>query len=259
MNSRLLRTAARVVGLILGLAMLGGCFSSNKEPNIDRQKVATSYLNLARGYISEGMPERAIKPLQRVLEVDKNSAEANALLATVYQLQGESGLAETYFIKALKQKPEASDIHNNYGAFLFAEGRLDEAWHQFGIASADVHYSERSRAYANLGLVMLAKSRLYEAEQHFRKALRLNRNLGQVQLELASLLYRRQAYREAQQHYTLFRRGAPQTAASLWLGIRLARVLGLKDDEASYALLLTKRYPQSAEAKEYLKAQNYDK
>ncbi len=255
MNSRLLHAFPIIICMIL----LEGCVSTGGKPHVDRNKVITSHLNLARGYLSEGMPERAIKPLQRVLEVDKNSAEANALLATVYQLQDEPVLAEQYFRRALKSKPDASDIHNNYGAFLFAQRRIDEAWREFQIASADVHYNERAGAYANLGLVMLAKGNFFEAEKHFRKALRLNRNLSQVHLELSALLYRRQAYMEAQQHYALFRRGAPQTAASLWLGIRLARVLGIKDDEASYALLLTKRYPQSAETREYLKAQNYDK
>ena len=255
MNSRLLHASQVVICLIL----LGGCVSTGGKPEIDRDKVISSHLDLARGYLSEGIPDGAIKPLQRVLELDKNSAEANALLATVYQLQDEPVLAEQYFRLALTSKPEASDIHNNYGAFLFAQRRIDEAFEQFRIASSDVHYGERGGAYANLGLVMLAKSNFFEAEKYFRKALRLNRNLSQVQLELAALLYHRQAYVEAQQHYALFRRGAPQSAASLWLGIRLARVLGIKDDEASYALLLTKRYPQSVETREYLKAQNYDK
>ncbi|HAJ71551.1 MAG TPA: type IV pilus biogenesis/stability protein PilW, partial [Methylophilaceae bacterium] len=35
----------------------------------------------------------------------------------------------------------------------------------------------------------------------------------------------------------------------LWLGIKIARAVGNQDNEASYAILLRKEYPDSAEAK----------
>jgi len=41
----------------------------------------------------------------------------------------------------------------------------------------------------------------------------------------------------------------------LWLGIKIERVLGDKDNEASYAIQLRKQYPNSAETQLLLNSQ----
>jgi type IV pilus assembly protein PilF len=42
---------------------------------------------------------------------------------------------------------------------------------------------------------------------------------------------------------------------TLWLGIRLERILGNKDAEASYALALRQKYPNSEQTKALLSGQ----
>jgi type IV pilus assembly protein PilF len=44
---------------------------------------------------------------------------------------------------------------------------------------------------------------------------------------------------------------AKQNAESLWLGIRLAHVMGQDDKQASYALFLKNQFPSSAQYGEY--------
>jgi type IV pilus assembly protein PilF len=41
----------------------------------------------------------------------------------------------------------------------------------------------------------------------------------------------------------------------LWLGIRIERLLGDKDAEASYAMLLRRKYPNSEQTKALLSGQ----
>jgi type IV pilus assembly protein PilF len=71
-------------------------------------------------------------------------------------------------------------------------------------------------------------------------------------LELARIRYESQDYATANQHYNAYRSVIrQQTAAGLLLGIQLARVNGDKDAEASYALALGSRFPNSPEYQSY--------
>ena len=60
-------------------------------------------------------------------------------------------------------------------------------------------------------------------------------------------------YAQSKRYLDQYSRLAPQNSPrSLWLGIRIERIFGNKDKEASYALALRNLYPYS---NEYLKYQ----
>ena len=139
----------------------------------------------------------------------------------------------------------AAEIHNNYGAFLYSQGRLNEAYRQFAIAADNVSYSSRSRAYENMGLVSQNLGRLSQARQHFEKALKLNGSLARARLELATILEEQGKSREAWGHYQVFTRLAGQNEQSLKLGIKLAKANGDSSAAASYSLQLERLYPSS--------------
>jgi type IV pilus assembly protein PilF len=67
-----------------------------------------------------------------------------------------------------------------------------------------------------------------------------------------------QEYAEAKKHLDRYQALGQQSARALLLGIRLERVFGNKDQEASYLLVLKNRYPYSKEYLEYKQTMMYN-
>ncbi|WP_422134229.1 type IV pilus biogenesis/stability protein PilW [Endozoicomonas sp. ALD040] len=233
------------ISAVLFSIILSGCVTTGGPEPVNEGEAVRSYLELARGYVQQGLTEKAVKPINRALEIQPRSADAFGMLGLVYQLQGEASLAETSFRKALSFNPDSSEIHNNFGVFLFSQNRLSEAYREFEQAAGDVRYSSRSRAYENLGLVALKQGRRSLAAEHFDKALKLNSNLPRASLELAAILEEQGQFREAWKYYQVFTRLSRQNERSLRLGVRLARVNGDQDAAASYSLQLGRLFPSS--------------
>ena len=75
-------------------------------------------------------------------------------------------------------------------------------------------------------------------------------------IELAELYFEDRVYPDAKKYLDIFGANSRQSARSLWLGIRLERIFGNKDKEASYALALKNLHPYSKEYLEYKRLQN---
>ena len=75
-----------------------------------------------------------------------------------------------------------------------------------------------------------------------------NASNAQVLLSMAEVTYRQNKYPESQRFYDAFReQGVRPSAASLWLGIRLAQIFDDRDAYASNVLALKNLYPKSEE------------
>lgn len=238
-----------VIYALIGL--LTGCVSNSASVPSGQGRAVENYMNLAKGYIQEGYTEKAIKPLNRALEIEPRSSEVHGMLGLVYQLQGETRHAEKAFSKALDYNPNAADVRNNYGAFLFSQGQLAKAYRQFSKAAENLDYEKRSRAYENMGIVAYRQNNLTAAQAHFEKALKLNSNLSRARFELASVLHKSGDYRKAWAHYLMFAKQAHQNSQSLWLGVQLARRNGDRNAAASYGLQLERLFPGSQELQAY--------
>lgn len=248
---------ARPVVLLLCAALMSGCVTSEFRP-VDESRAVSDYINLARGYLQEGYSERAIKPLQRALEIEPDSASVHGMLGMAYQRLGEDRLAEKAFTRALAIEPGASDIRNNYGAFLFARERYQDAYQQFEQAAQDVSYPRRSRTFENMGIVALRLGNVPQAKEHFTRALRLNGNLPRANLELAALYHEEGDLFKGWQHYQVFEDVAEQTPRSLLLGIELARANGARSEAVRYLSRLERLYPGSKELQQYRSQVGYE-
>ena len=241
--------------ILIGCALLFlqvACVSTTHNgKSIDKDKVVTAQVRLAKAYVQAGEPGQARKPLEKALDYNSRSGEAYSLLAMVNQFEGENELAEKSFRKAISYSEDPSDVHNNYGAFLYAQGRYREALKQLDKAASNVYYPRRSRSYENMGLVALKLDEKELAQKYFKKGLRLNTRLPRAHLELAEILFQQQKYAQAKQHYEQFKQLSRQSARSLWLGVQIARVFEDNDVIASYGLQLKKMYPGSKELKQY--------
>ena len=248
---------ARSVVLLLCASLITGCVTSDRRP-VDESRAVLDYINLARGYLQEGYSERAIKPLQRALEIEPNSANVHGMLGMAYQRLSEDRLAERAFTKALTIDPGASEVRNNFGAFLFAKERYQEAYRQFELAAQDVSYPRRSRTFENMGIVALRLGDISKAKEHFTRALRLNSNLPKANLELAAIYQQQGDLFKSWQHYQAFEDVAEHTPRSLLMGIDLATANGAQGEAARYLSKLERLYPGSSELQQYRSRVGYE-
>lgn len=249
-----LTTVFRLAGLVLLAGLLAGCVTEStggREPAPKRVQLQ-AHLDLARGYLEQRDWNRAREPLERALSIEPRSAEANTLMAVLYQAQNEPDLAEQYYRTALRHEPRYAMALNNYGTFLYARGRFEDALEPLRTLVQDPTYRERAQAYQNLGLTELKVGNRERAREAFERALSFNVVLPRAGLELAQIAYEDGDYRGAERYYDMFRERARQTARSLCLGLRLARRADDADARASYELALKNLYAESSLAKRCL-------
>lgn len=246
----------RLLGLLGTLACalaLAGCVSTvpDSKYSVDEEKALSSHVELALKYIESKNRESARHHLRRAFEIDSNSVDATFAMAMLYQLEGEPKLAEEYFKKTLRIDSHYTRARNNYGAFLYSRERYKEAYEQFEIASEALDYDNRAEVMVNLGRTALELQEPEKAMAAFERANRINAGLPVVKYELAELHFAEGDYASAKRYldaYSQIARPAPQT---LLLGIKLERIFGNKDREASYAMVLKNKYPYSSEYLEY--------
>lgn len=251
---------AALLGLILGLAACNttpsstaspGSGSNLSEPNAgDRSDtLAETNVKLGIGYLQQGQRELALSKLQRALALDPNLPSAHNAIAIVYEQLGERGLADQHYQRAVSLGPQDSSAHNNYGAFLCRNNQLDKAEEQFLLALNNPLYKSPESAYENAGLCALRAPNLPKAEKYFRSALQINPKLSSSLYQMAWISFEKQEYLPARGYLQRYSEVAKQHAQSLWLGIKIERVLGDKNAVASYSLLLRSNFPDSDEAK----------
>jgi type IV pilus assembly protein PilF len=255
----------RAVALLLVAVLLVGCRGAEQEPEpvvtlpsspplrpASTPERLRAQLDLAEGYIEAGDLARARAAIERALEFDSRSWEANDLFGRIYQQQGEAGLAERHFRLALRQDSDNARVHNDYGVFLYQQRRYGDAVEQLRRAVADPDNPQRPVAYENLGLASLAIGDRDQARSAFGRAVMLQARMPVSLIELAELAYDDAEYAQSSDWYRRYREiTGRQTPRGLWLGIRLARLAQDADAEASYALQLRNLYPFSDEYRDY--------
>ncbi|HET8711824.1 MAG TPA: type IV pilus biogenesis/stability protein PilW [Spongiibacteraceae bacterium] len=223
-----------------------GGFEDKKDP-----KKAVEYLvQAARGYIQQGTWEAAKRHLKSALDIDSQNPDANEALALVFWRTGEFEQADKYFREAVSDASgsDVSRIRNNYAAYLYDRQRYGDAEGQLEKVAEDLLYDKRPEAFLNLGMVRVKLKKYAQAKDVLERAALMDRNNPLVMFQLAEVYYQLEQYTKAQNYYDAFRqRVQTPSAASLWLGIRLADRAGDKDSAASYALALKNLFPQSEE------------
>ena len=241
-----------LIGL-LWVVLVGGCVTETTgnlpEPATLNERVQAQ-LDLARGYLENRDFTRARSPLNRALEIDPRSVEANVLMGVLSQAESDPELAEQHFKSALRLEPDNAQALNNYASFLYAQQRYSEAVERLRKLVRDPDYRARSQAYENLGLAELRLDNTDLARQAFQRSLLLNDRQARSSLELAVLDYEAGELAAAQEHYDRYRQTARQTPRSLCVGMKLGSAAGDADQLASYAMALQNLFPESREAKQ---------
>ncbi|WP_245929370.1 type IV pilus biogenesis/stability protein PilW [Agarilytica rhodophyticola] len=228
---------------------------STGPKKVDKAKALESNIRLGMAYLQQEQRDNALRAFSKALEIDKRSAEAHQGMALIHNLNGEYDLAEKSFLKALKARSDfsRSDIQYTYARFLIDRKRYSEALPLLESATKDLSFRRRPNALFSLAQCaekMGDRSRALAAYKH---ALNLNPQFAPAALEIAHKSFASGDYANAKKHLDIYSKNSRQSARSLWLGIRIERVFGNTDKEASYALALKNLHPYSREYLKYKK------
>lgn len=237
------------VSVMLIVLMLGACASEPTDKgftgtgNFDTAEAAKTRVSLGLTYLKNGNFSQAKFNLDKALEFDPRSGQANYAMAFYYQQVGEIKRAHEYYKQAISLSKKDPDVLNSYGAFLCKQGDYDSAKSYFLEAVDNKSYVSTAETYENLAICSQSQGKTDEAIDYFNSA------LNHQPTRASSLLYLTQLYTESSQwdlaKKTLWKyeRNATISADSLWLAFQIAR--GQQDLRGSleYAELLKRLHP----------------
>ncbi len=117
--------------VLVSILMLSACVTEmegRKVSNVDEKKALELHIQLASGYVQKKNRESARHHLKKAFEIDKNSTGASAVLARLYELEGEPKLAEEQYRRVLRQDNSFTEARNYFGLFLYRAKRYEEAF-----------------------------------------------------------------------------------------------------------------------------------
>ena len=245
--------------IVAGLILLAGCAAqtgSSGSGSFDQalRDRARIHTELGSGYFAQGQMAIALQEFNDAVKADPSYSLSYNGLGLVYSNLHEDNKAEANFKRSIELEPDNPESHNNYGKFLCERDRIDESITQFMEAVKNPLYTSPGVAYMNAGVCSLKKQDAKNAELYFRNALQAQPNLHAAAYQLALIAFNRGDYLLARD-YLLNAMADNPNPEMLWLGVRLERVLGDKDAEASYAQLLKNKYPNSEQTKALLAGQ----
>lgn len=230
---------------------LAGCASQAErdEKAARHSKRVEIHTQLGASYLSRNQLDIAQQELERALSLNADDSQANHLMGLLQIRLKRDDLADDYFRRAISEQPQNADARNSYGVFLCERGRLDEADAQFRAAIAEPLYKSPEQASLNAGICRMKKPDKPAAAGYFRNVLKHDARQPLALLSMAQLSLEANDALAARGFIQRYFEVAQESPESLLLAFRIERSLGAKDAQASYAVRLRGKYPESAEAK----------
>lgn len=218
------------------------------EDDARKQRLAETNAELASSFLQRGQLEFAKERLDKALAADPNHSQANNIMALLQWRFKDYEAAERYFQKAVHSRENNSEAQNNFGAFLCERGRVEEAEKLFKRAVANPLYKTPAIAYENAGLCYANRKMYAQAEPFFREALQSDPRRPPSLFHMARISFDAGRTLAARGFIQRYLEATEDTPESLILAVQIERLLGHKNDEASYALRLRSKFPTSPEA-----------
>jgi len=215
----MLHTLLKSVTCIIFVLSLSACVTTETgslAANADPKKAEASYVQLGLAYLQSGNRDSARINFENALEINDRSAPAHEGFARLYQLDAENELAEKHFKYAIRYDSKFSRAHNNYGYFLYLQGRYEEAYEEIDIAAKDVSYDNRAVALLNLGKTALKLGNQERARAAFEHALSLQPNFAPAMIELADITYNMGDYALSKNYLDRHNQLTRPTPKTLW-------------------------------------------
>ncbi len=259
----MLRNTLQMFGMVAACIAFASCSSNNKivkyrqddnsqSPNESkaekRQDAAQVRVELGQRYMEQGKLEIAMDNLQKALQYDDKYVDAHTVIAVLYERIGNVEEAGKHYKRAVELAPKSGDTNNNYGQFLCAAGRYDEAQKYYAQAMRDPFYKTPGVLYANAGICLVdhgGGQRLDEAQLDFRRALEVDPHNALALFYMAKLLYLKNDFFHARAFIQRFESLGHPDPAALLLARNIEVKLGHADSARAYADRLRKDFPDS--------------
>lgn len=253
-----MRTDIKAFIFLVLYGFLSGCVTTSDAPQVDQFAAHDKRISLGQRYLNAGERDKARWQFTKAMEFKKDSARAFQGIAMVHQANGELEPAQTNFLKALKlaDVQDLASVQVSYGRYLMDVERYEEACGYFEKAATDFDYTRRPEALFMAGLCAAKTGNPKRKVAALEHAVNLNSRFTPALIELAEIYFDEREYERAKQMLDQYERLKKDTARSIWLGIRIERIFGNQDKEASYALRLKNLHPYS---REYLAYQQMQK
>ena len=251
--------------LSIGLLGLVGCASQASLPGAsearseivtesdepEARKRARIRLELAVGYFEQGQTTIALDELKQSIAADPSYADSYNLRGLIFMRLDDYRTAEESFRKALSLQPKNSDVMHNLGWLFCQGGRYSESSELFDRALSNPQYGERAKTFRVQGLCQSRAGLHGQAEANLMKSYELDAGNPVTAYNLADLLFKRKDVVRAQFYIRRLNNSELANAESLWLGVKVERLMANREAMAQLAGQLEKRFPQSAQAMAY--------
>lgn len=214
----------------------------------DVRKRAHIRLELAASYLQSGRTDVALDEARQAVAIDPSYAEAWHLRGLTYMAMQDWARAQADLERARQLKPNDPDVLQNLGWLRCEQKDYEGADTLFKQALAVPGYANRVKTQAAQGVCYERAGHLKLAQDTLLHAYEFDARNPVVGYHLASVMFAQGDAQRAQFYIRRVNNGEFSDAASLWLGIKVERVLKDSQAMAQLAEQLNRRYPASKEA-----------
>lgn len=237
--------------LVLGLTLAAAASLAAPQAENEPSYVTAARLNgqLAIAYLRQGDVATAKEKIDKALGQNPKEGSVQLAAGLVYEALHDLDTADRHFSEALRLEPKNPEMMNMYAVFLCRRGHYAQGQKLFEQAAGNPVYATPEVAFANAGVCARSAKDLPRAEELFRRALRSRADYPDALLQLADLSFERGNGLGARALLERYFAVAPPSAESLYLALRVERLLGDQQAAERYGAQLLKEYPESTQAR----------
>jgi tetratricopeptide (TPR) repeat protein len=175
---------------------------------------SSTYVERGWSAIASGDPKRAVKELERALELAPNDPQTETLLGWAQMLRGQYDDALFTYYKVLAKSPDNPLARVNLGYICLKKGIFGEAIEHLSKAIRQ-EQDRKASLYAHfyMGLVYQEREMYDDARAFFRKTLELGPNMLEAWYEMGRAFYMERNHRAAAEAW---RHGVETNRFTVW-------------------------------------------
>ena len=193
----MLKLSQLVVIILINLSITSCSKTVGSHTNDERQRLAKLHSQISFEFMLNDNLNVAEGEAQEALRLNPTGVESNHAMARVQQLLNNESQVIYHYEQALRTDPYAVVVLNDYGQYLCANNRVQEALANFDRAGSQLMISQRMVSYTRAAACSLGNQKFDLAEKYLIKALELNPESKPVLLNLVRVNLKNNDYAKA--------------------------------------------------------------